>query len=94
MGADRGGDVHQRVGLGGREEGPGQVVGVADRGHLVGVGDRTEVHEDGVPGLTKESFSQNKVFAGVNLFLGFNLAFEVDRTGDITSYGFKGGFRF
>jgi hypothetical protein len=49
---------------------------------------------DGVPGLREESFSQNKVFAGVNLFLGFNLAFEVDRTGDTTSYGFKGGFRF
>jgi hypothetical protein len=49
---------------------------------------------DGVPGLAKESFSQNKVFAGVNVFLGFNLAFEVDRTGDVTSYGVKGGFRF
>ncbi len=49
---------------------------------------------DGVPGLTEESFSQNKLFAGVNVFLGFNLAFEVDRTGDVTSYGIKGGFRF
>lgn len=49
---------------------------------------------EGVPGLAKESFSQNKVFAGVNVFLGFNLAFEVDRTGDVTSYGMKGGFRF
>ena len=49
---------------------------------------------DGVPGLARESFSQNKVFAGVNVFLGFNLAFEVDRTGDTTSYGVKGGFRF
>lgn len=49
---------------------------------------------DGVPGLSKESFSQSKVFAGVNVFLGFNLAFEVDRTGDVTSYGVKGGLRF
>lgn len=49
---------------------------------------------DGVPGLFKESFSQSKLFAGVNVFLGFNLAFEVDRTGDVTSYGVKGGFRF
>ena len=49
---------------------------------------------DGVPGLFRETFSQNKLFAGVNVFLGFNLAFEVDRTGDVTSYGFKGGFRF
>ena len=49
---------------------------------------------DGVPGLTRESFSQNKLFAGVNVFLGFNLAFEVDRTGDTTRYGLKGGFRF
>ena len=49
---------------------------------------------DDVPGLSKESFSQSKVFAGVNVFLGFNLAFEVDRTGDVTSYGVKGGFRF
>lgn len=49
---------------------------------------------DGVPGLRKESFSQNKLFAGVNIFLGFNLAFEVDRTGEVTSYGVKGGFRF
>ena len=49
---------------------------------------------DGVPGLSRESFSQNKIFAGVNVFLGVNLAFEVDRTGDTTSYGLKGGFRF
>jgi hypothetical protein len=49
---------------------------------------------EGVPGLRRESFSRNKIFAGVNVFLGFNLAFEVDRTGDTTSYGLKGGFRF
>ncbi len=48
----------------------------------------------GVPGLTEESFTQTKVFAGVNINLGVNLAFEVDSTGGITSYGAKIGLRF
>jgi hypothetical protein len=48
----------------------------------------------GVPGLTEESFTQTKVFAGVNINLGVNLAFEVDSTGGITSYGAKVGLRF
>lgn len=48
----------------------------------------------GVPGLTRESFSQTRVFAGVNINLGLNLAFEVDSTGGITSYGIKLGVRF
>jgi len=47
------------------------------------------------PGLSKESFSLNKVFGGVNLNLGAtNFAFEADRTGKATSYGAKVGFRF
>jgi hypothetical protein len=47
------------------------------------------------PGLSKESFSLNKVFVGVNLNFGLtNLAFEGDRTGKDTSYGAKLGFRF
>ena len=47
------------------------------------------------PGLSKESFSLNKVFVGFNLNFGVtNLAFEGDRTGDATSYGAKLGFRF
>jgi hypothetical protein len=47
------------------------------------------------PGLTKESFSLNKVFVGVNLNFGLmNLAFEGDRTGKDQSYGAKMGFRF
>ncbi|HMH19670.1 MAG TPA: hypothetical protein VK572_16145 [Burkholderiales bacterium] len=44
---------------------------------------------------SKETFSLNKVFVGVNLNFGVvNLAFEGDRTGDATSYGAKLGFRF
>ena len=47
------------------------------------------------PGLSKESFSLNKVFVGFNLNFGLtNLAFEGDRTGEATSYGAKLGFRF
>ena len=42
-----------------------------------------------------ESFSETKVFAGLNLNFGLtNLAFEGDRTGAATSYGMKFGFRF
>lgn len=45
--------------------------------------------------LTKESFTQQKVFVGANLNLGLvNLAVEGDKTGDATSYGLKFGFRF
>lgn len=46
-------------------------------------------------GLSSESFSQSKVFGGVNLNFGLtNLAFEADKTGKATSYGMKFGFRF
>jgi hypothetical protein len=49
----------------------------------------------GVPTLTEERFSLNKVYAGANLNLGLtNFDFELDRTGDATSYGVKVGFRF
>ena len=48
----------------------------------------------GVPSLTEESFSQTKYYAGVNVFLGVNFAFEVDSTGDIVTYGAKVGIRF
>jgi hypothetical protein len=48
-----------------------------------------------VVGLSNESFTQNKVFAGANLNMGlFNLAFEADKTGNATSWGFKMGFRW
>lgn len=48
----------------------------------------------GVPSLSEESFTQTKVFAGVNVNLGVNFAVEVDTTGGITSYGVKVGLRF
>lgn len=45
--------------------------------------------------LASESFTQTKLFAGVNINFGLtNVAFEVDRTGDANSYGAKVGFRF
>lgn len=48
-----------------------------------------------VGGLNKEEVSRNKGFVGINANLGItNLAFEVDRTGDATTYGAKLGFRF
>jgi hypothetical protein len=44
---------------------------------------------------SKESFSQNKYFVGVNMnFFLINVALEADKTGDDTSYGLKLGFRF
>jgi hypothetical protein len=50
---------------------------------------------NGIPTLTKESFRQNKVFAGANLNFGLvNLAFEYDKTGSAASYSGKLGFRF
>lgn len=48
-----------------------------------------------VPGLTKTSFSENKVFVGANFnFTLLNIAIEADRTGDATTYGAKLGWRF
>src|SRR2546426_9047479 len=50
---------------------------------------------NGIPALSKESLSLNKVFVGINMNFGLtNLAFEGDRTGKATSYGAKLGFRF
>ena len=44
---------------------------------------------------SKESFSLNKVFVGLNMNFGLtNLAFEADKTGDASSFGAKLGFRF
>ncbi len=46
-------------------------------------------------GLTEESFTQSKVFAGANLNLGLvNFALEGDTTGGASSYSFKFGFRW
>ncbi len=45
--------------------------------------------------LQNESFSQDKVFAGVNLaFVPMALVLEVDKTGDATSYGAKLAIRW
>lgn len=45
--------------------------------------------------LAGESFSQGKLFIGLNLNLGLlNLAFETDKTGDTTSWGVKAGLRW
>lgn len=45
--------------------------------------------------LAKETFRQNKVFAGANLNLGLtNFALEYDKTGKASSYTVKMGFRF
>lgn len=50
---------------------------------------------DAATGFTAESFSQNKLFAGANLNMGFtNLAIEFDKTGSAKSTSFKLGFRF
>ncbi|HLP97677.1 MAG TPA: hypothetical protein VK149_04465 [Sideroxyarcus sp.] len=46
-------------------------------------------------GLGAESFTQSKVFAGMNINLGMtNIALEGDKTGGTASYGVKLGFRF
>lgn len=45
--------------------------------------------------LAAESFTQSKVFAGLNMNLGLtNIALEGDKTGGTSSYGIKLGFRF
>lgn len=50
---------------------------------------------NGVPGISKESFSLNKVFVGVNAnFLLVNFALEADRTGENNTVGIKAGIRF
>jgi hypothetical protein len=50
---------------------------------------------NGIPGLTEESFSQNKYFVGGNVnFLFMNVALEYDKTGSDQSYSAKLGFRF
>jgi hypothetical protein len=48
-----------------------------------------------VGALAKESFSQNKFFAGANLNFGLtNIAVEYDKTGEAQTYSAKLGFRF
>ena len=46
-------------------------------------------------GLSKESFSVNKTFIGLNMNFGLmNVALEGDKTGKASTYGAKLGFRF
>jgi hypothetical protein len=48
-----------------------------------------------VAGLSNESFTQGKVFAGANVNFGLlNVAFEGDKTGNTTSWGLKMGLRW
>jgi len=48
-----------------------------------------------VGNLAAESFTQSKVFVGMNINLGItNIALEGDKTGGTSSYGLKVGFRF
>lgn len=44
--------------------------------------------------LEKTSFTQEKMFVGVNINLGINVGFEAERTGEYTTYTAKIGFRF
>jgi hypothetical protein len=44
--------------------------------------------------LQEEKFTQTKYFAGVNINLGINFAFEFDNTGSINTYSAKVGIRF
>lgn len=55
-----------------------------------------DISDGTTPGAlhASERFTKTKVFLGVNLNLGFNLAVETDKTGDTTSYGVKLGVRF
>lgn len=46
------------------------------------------------PTLSEEKFNLTKVFVGLNINLGVNVALEVDRTGDAMSYGAKVGLRW
>lgn len=50
---------------------------------------------ENVPGLSKTTFTDNKIFVGANInFLLLNVAIEADRTGEVTTYGAKLGWRF
>lgn len=44
--------------------------------------------------LREEKFNKTKFFAGVNVNVGVNFAFEYDNTGGVSSYSAKVGFRF
>jgi hypothetical protein len=48
----------------------------------------------GIPTLETEKFTQPKIYGGVNINLGVNLAFEYDNTGSRSTVSAKVGFRF
>ena len=43
---------------------------------------------------SEESVNLEKTYVGININLGFNLGFEIDRTGDFTTFSGKAGIRF
>lgn len=60
-----------------------------------GIGRVWTVSEPKVANLSKEKFAKGKYFVGGNLNLGLvNVALEGDKTGGVTSYNVKLGFRF
>jgi len=54
---------------------------------------RSEVSAD-FGSLEDEEFTQRKMFVGINVNLGINFAFEVERTGDFSTATGKVGIRF
>lgn len=60
-----------------------------------GVGTVRTTSDPNVVGLSKESISQTKLYAGLNMNFGLmNIALEGDKTGDFATYSAKLGFRF
>lgn len=60
-----------------------------------GIGHVSTNSTPNVSGLVAESFSQSKVFGGINMNFGLtNFALELDKTGSANSYGAKLGLRF
>ncbi len=55
---------------------------------------RTIAEADDAANLSKETVDQTKLYAGVNVNLGFNFGVEADQTGDHTTYSVKAGLRF
>jgi len=55
---------------------------------------RTTATANDVDSLSEETVDQNKLFVGLNINFGFNVALEADRTGEYTSYSAKAGIRF
>ncbi len=55
---------------------------------------RTESEAVDETNLDKETIDESKLFAGLNINFGLNLGFEIDITGDTTSYSAKAGIRF